>query len=216
MICSRCKRDYNPDLGKCPHCGTPIDYVETSYNTSEIFNTASNVPPYNNYQHTHDNQYNYGSQQNNQYNGSTPQNNQYKYGNQQNNQYNYNNQQNCDTEDASLIKVLGFFLGLLFPALWFLPVISLVLFFVWRQNRPNASNAIGKFTLIGILVGLGLAVFLAIVITILIVCLATGPLLHIAKEIIENIIPLIPFHFLRDILYSIFNLISNLAPIAIL
>ena len=60
--------------------------------------------------------------------------------------------------------LLGFFLGLFGPCAWFLPVVSLVLYLVWRNDKPKTAAAIGKFTVIGLIVGLSLFILASIII----------------------------------------------------
>ena len=64
-------------------------------------------------------------------------------------------------------KALGFFLGFFGPALWFLPLVSLVLYFIWKGDKPKVAKGMGQFTLIGLAVGAGLALIIVIIIGVL-------------------------------------------------
>ncbi len=64
-------------------------------------------------------------------------------------------------------RVLGFFLGFFGPLLWFLPLVSLVLYLIWKSDKPKVAKGIGQFTLIGLAVGVGLAVIIAIIVGVL-------------------------------------------------
>lgn len=57
------------------------------------------------------------------------------------------------------------FLGFFGPLLWFLPLVSLVLYLIWKSDKPKVANGIGQFTLIGLAVGVGLAVIIAIIVS---------------------------------------------------
>ena len=60
-----------------------------------------------------------------------------------------------ESESTGGWKVLGFFLGFFGPLLWFLPLVSLVLYLIWKSDKPKVANGIGQFTLIGLAVGVG-------------------------------------------------------------
>lgn len=72
-----------------------------------------------------------------------------------------------ENENVGGWKVLGFFLGFFGPLLWFLPLVSLVLYLIWKSDKPKVAKGIGQFTLIGLAVGVGLAVIIAIIIGVL-------------------------------------------------
>lgn len=72
-----------------------------------------------------------------------------------------------ESESTGGWKVLGFFLGFFGPLLWFLPFVSLVLYLIWKSDKPKVANGIGQFTLIGLAVGVGLAVIIAIIVGVL-------------------------------------------------
>ena len=72
-----------------------------------------------------------------------------------------------ESESTGGWKVLGFFLGFFGPLLWFLPLVSLVLYLIWKSDKPKVANGIGQFTLIGLAVGVGLAVIIAIIVGVL-------------------------------------------------
>lgn len=59
------------------------------------------------------------------------------------------------------------FLGFFGPLLWFLPLVSLVLYLIWKSDKPKVAKGIGQFTLIGLAVGVGLAVIIAIIVGVL-------------------------------------------------
>lgn len=59
------------------------------------------------------------------------------------------------------------FLGFFGPLLWFLPLVSLVLYLIWKSDKPKVAKDIGQFTLIGLAVGVGLAVIIAIIVGVL-------------------------------------------------
>ncbi len=64
-------------------------------------------------------------------------------------------------------KVLGFFLGFFGAALWFLPLVSLVLYLIWKNDKPKIAKSIGQFTLIGLAGGVALVAIIVIIAVIL-------------------------------------------------
>lgn len=54
-----------------------------------------------------------------------------------------------EDEPSTGLNVLGFFF----------PLVGLILFLVFRDKTPNKANKIGKWALIGFLVGIGLIAF---------------------------------------------------------
>lgn len=57
----------------------------------------------------------------------------------------------ADTEDipSTALNILGFLL----------PIVGLILFLVYQETKPNKAKAIGKFSLIGFIVGVVFYVF---------------------------------------------------------
>ena len=53
------------------------------------------------------------------------------------------------------------------PILIFLPLVSLVLYFIWKGDKPKVAKGMGQFTLIGLAVGAGLALIIVIIIGVL-------------------------------------------------
>ncbi len=79
-------------------------------------------------------------------------------------------QQEKAEEDSNLggFKVLGFFFGLFGPATGFmLPLVSLILYALWRSDKPKTASAIGRFTIIGLILGVVLLTIGAIIAAIL-------------------------------------------------
>ena len=80
-------------------------------------------------------------------------------------------QQQTKTEDVANLggfKVLGFFLGLFGPGTaMLLPIVSLILYMLWRSDKPKTASAIGRFTVIGLILGFILLIVTAIISAIL-------------------------------------------------
>lgn len=177
MICKNCGKEFDSNYSNCPYCHCPA-YPQGN---SDFYS-------------------------NNQFDQS---NNQGSHNNQGYNEYNnFNNQQPYEASDViTLMKVLGFFLGLLMPIFWFLPLISLVIYFLWRKSKPKTAAAIGKFTIIGLVVGWILAILLITLAIVIFIAFAAGPLFEFTQDLIVEIIRLIPFEPLRHLIKNIFNLL---------
>lgn len=111
-----------------------------------------------------------------------------------------------DDENTGGIKVLGFFLGLFGPCAWFLPVVSLVLYLVWRNDKPKTAAAIGKFTVIGLIVGLALFILASIITAVIFTFFAAGSLIDFAGSFIGKLFELFPFSLFKNLFSRLFSL----------
>lgn len=86
------------------------------------------------------------------------------------------------------------------PLLWFLPLVSLVLYLIWKSDKPKVANGIGQFTLIGLAVGVGLAVIIAIIVGVLFAITASMTVFEMIRSFfhgslggINDLVRIIPF-----------------------
>lgn len=79
-------------------------------------------------------------------------------------------------------KVLGFFLGFFGTVLWFLPIVSLVLYLIWKNDKPKIAKGIGQFTLIGLAGGVALLVIIAVILAILFAITASMTIIETARD----------------------------------
>ena len=219
MICKNCHKEFDSNFSNCPYCNYPAysqdnsnfgannpTNSQTNNYTYQNVNSQSSNSGYSNAQSNPNYSNNYSNQNYNAYNQQT--NNGYSNPNYNNCNNQYNNVGPQEAADViTLMKVLGFFLGLLMPIFWFLPIISLVLYFVWKNSKPKTASAIGKFTIIGLVVGWGLTILLAILAVVIFVAFAAGPLFEFAKHLIVELINFIPFESIRELIESIFGLL---------
>lgn len=87
-------------------------------------------------------------------------------------------------ESAGGWKVLGFFLGFFGAALWFLPIVSLVLYLIWKNDKPKIAKGIGQFTLIGLAGGIALLVIIVTILAILFTITASMTIIEAARDLL--------------------------------
>lgn len=128
--CQRCGTEMNDDTRFCPSCGEPCDGQQMQNNQYD--DLQSN--PYDNYQQSQ-NPYNNNYQQ-----GGSP------YDNYQGNPYANNGYQQPNPADSSSIgfAILSFFF----------PVVGIILYFVWKNDRPLKAKSCLNGALICLGIGL--------------------------------------------------------------
>ncbi len=112
-------------------------------------------------------------------------------------QYTAAQQPQEDISNLGGMKVLGFFLGLFGPCTLITPIVSLILYLVWRDDKPKTASALGRFTIIGLIVGF---VLLIIVCAILAVLFA----IHATHSIFSFLSNMAIFDYLANIFNFIF------------
>ncbi|MBQ2774654.1 MAG: zinc ribbon domain-containing protein [Clostridia bacterium] len=86
------------------------------------------------------------------------------------------------------MKVLGFFLGLFGPCTLITPIVSLVLYLVWRDDKPKTASAIGRFTIIGLIVGFVILIAVAAIFAVLFAVHATHSIFSFFSDIVFDIV----------------------------
>lgn len=140
MFCRKCGKQLDDGFKVCPYCGEPVSLAE-----SDAMRAAQEQP---------------AEKAQSLYNNTplpspAPE------------QADVSDGASDSNENIGGWKALGFFLGFFGPALWFLPLVSLVLYFIWKGDKPEVANGMGQFTLIGLAVGAGLALIIVIIIGVL-------------------------------------------------
>lgn len=83
-------------------------------------------------------------------------------------------------------KVLGFFLGFFGAVLWFLPIVSLVLYLVWKNDKPKIAKSIGQFTLIGLAGGIAIVVVIAVILAIIFAITASMTIIEAVRNFLSG------------------------------
>lgn len=88
-----------------------------------------------------------------------------------------------DLSNLGGMKVLGFFLGLFGPCTLITPIVSLVLYLVWRDDKPKTASAIGRFTIIGLIIGFVILLIVGIISAILFAIHATHSIFNFLSDV---------------------------------
>ena len=178
MFCRKCGKQLDESFKICPYCGEPVDLKESD----ELHAARKDPLPV------------YDPPEPSSVHNAAPKPEPEPIRRQQ------PDADSAQDENVGGWRCLGFFLGFFAPLLWSLPLVSLVLYIIWKSDRPKMAKAIGQFTLVGLAVGLGLVIIIAVIIGVILAITASMTLFEMLRDFAngtlrsaDDLLELLPF-----------------------